>query len=187
MAQSFQNKDTNIDPYTSIQYSKQELYQIKQQVVQIEQFEDVDDYLKHLELQITQNDKAQQELQELDYDIWFQKQSKAPDGRVNFQQAKRDKQVTKSLYIKNIDKRGERKDFIKLLLPFFDDDQAKLENEVDVTIMNKGRMRGQGFMNFKDTNKAVEIYDALQGIVIGQKGIQIEFSASGKPKRVKTE
>lgn len=40
-------------------------------------------------------------------------------------------------------------------------------------------------MNFKDLDKAVEIYDALQNIVIGQKAIQIEFSASGKAKRAK--
>ena len=44
--------------------------------------------------------------------------------------------------------------------------------------MQKGKMRGQGFMNFKDTDKAVEIFDALNGIVIGQKAIKLEFSAS---------
>lgn len=40
-------------------------------------------------------------------------------------------------------------------------------------------------MNFKEISKAVEIYDAMQGIVLGQKPIHLEFSASGNNKRIK--
>jgi RNA recognition motif-containing protein len=54
------------------------------------------------------------------------------------------------LYIKNIDKRVDRKDLIEVLLPFFDNNQEQLDKEVEVIIMKKGRMRGQGFMNFVD-------------------------------------
>lgn len=33
--------------------------------------------------------------------------------------------------------------------------------------MQKGKMRGQGFMNFKDLNKAVEVFEAINGLVLG--------------------
>lgn len=37
-------------------------------------------------------------------------------------------------------------------------------------------MRGQGFMNFKDLNKAVEVFEAINDLVLGQKSIKVEFS-----------
>eukprot|EP00347_Sterkiella_histriomuscorum_P017508 403349075 len=182
----FQQSLDNIQTSEMIQNEKPQSYNqyIKHD---LKEYEDLDDYLRELQSELQDNNKVKEELEEVDYDIWFAKKSKNYDGRTNFQQAKKDQQVTNSLYIKNIDKKAKRKDFINLLLPFFEDSQTKLDVEVEVIIMQKGKMRGQGFMNFKEISKTVEIYDALQGIVIGQKPIQMEFSASGNNKRVKKD
>jgi RNA recognition motif-containing protein len=77
-----------------------------------------------------------------------------------------------SLYLKNLDKKVERKDFVERIGQMFED----VDKEVEIVVMKKGRMRGQGFMNFQNPQKAKEVYEALQGIVIGQKAVQIEFS-----------
>jgi hypothetical protein len=36
----------------------------------------------------------------------------------------------------------ERKDFVKILLPFFEDKLEVLEKEVEIIVMQKGKMRG---------------------------------------------
>jgi hypothetical protein len=51
---------------------------------------------------------------------------------------------SKSLYLKNLDKKVERKDFIDRIGHLFED----VNTEVEIIVMKKGRMRGQGFMNF---------------------------------------
>jgi hypothetical protein len=51
---------------------------------------------------------------------------------------------SKSLYLKNLDKKLERKDFIDRIGHLFED----VNTEVEIIVMKKGRMRGQGFMNF---------------------------------------
>ena len=43
-------------------------------------------------------------------------------------------------------------------------------------------MRGQGFINFKSVEKAIEVHEALNGIVIGQKAISLDFSANNSKK-----
>ena len=83
----------------------------------------------------------------------------------------------------NIDKRVERKDFVKILLPFYDNQIEELEKDVEILIMKKGKMRGQGFLNFKSMEKAVEIFDSLNGIVLGNKSLKMEFSSN---KRVQS-
>jgi RNA recognition motif-containing protein len=57
--------------------------------------------------------------------------------------------VTSSLYIKNLDKKVERTDLVERLLPLFNNERGRVEEEVEIVVMKKGRMRGQGFMNFK--------------------------------------
>ena len=41
---------------------------------EIKSYEDVDEYLKELNNQVINNEKAKQELDNMDYDIWFSKQ-----------------------------------------------------------------------------------------------------------------
>jgi hypothetical protein len=48
--------------------------------------------------------------------------------------------------LKNLDKKVERKDFIERISHMFED----VDREVEIVVMKKGRMRGQGFMNFKN-------------------------------------
>jgi RNA recognition motif-containing protein len=57
--------------------------------------------------------------------------------------------VTSSLYIKNLDKKVERTDLVERLLPLFNNERGRVEEEVEIVVMKKGRMRRQGFMNFK--------------------------------------
>ena len=57
--------------------------------------------------------------------------------------------MTSSLYIKNLDKKVERTDLVERLLPLFNNERGRVEEEVEIVVMKKGRMRGQGFMNFK--------------------------------------
>ena len=38
---------------------------------------------------------------------------------------------------------------IERLLPLFNNEKGRVEEEVEIVVMKKGRMRGQGFMNFK--------------------------------------
>ena len=52
-----------------------------------------------------------------DYEIWFSKAS----GQ------KQDAIISSRLYVKNIDKKVERKDLIVLLLPFFNNQISELE------------------------------------------------------------
>jgi RNA recognition motif-containing protein len=70
---------------------------------------------------------------------------------------------SKSLYLKNLDKKVERKDFIDRIGHLFED----VNTEVEIIVMKKGRMRGQGFMNFLNEQKAKEVHEILQGLVIG--------------------
>ena len=105
-------------------------------------YEDVDEYLADLKTELDLNQKAQVELQDLDYDIWFQKQNKQPSSVLGGKRPKEgQQQVTKCLYMKNLDKKVERKDFVAMLLPFFEDG-AELEKEVEIIVMKKGKMRG---------------------------------------------
>lgn len=67
------------------------------------------------------------------------------------------------MYLKNLDKKVERKDFVDRIGHLFTD----INSEVEIVVMKKGRMRGQGFMNFQNEQKAKEAYEILQGIVIG--------------------
>lgn len=46
-----------------------------------------------------------------------------------------------------------------MLLPFFDNDIEKVDKEVEIIIMKTGKMRGQGFLNFKRQEMAIEIFD----------------------------
>lgn len=92
------------------------LAESQQKLTEIKEYEDVDAYLKDLQTKVLNNTETQEELQTIDYDIWFTKKSR----QSNLANAK--KQVTSSLYIKNIDKVAERKDLVKLLLPFFNED-----------------------------------------------------------------
>ena len=57
--------------------------------------------------------------------------------------------MTSSLYIKNLDKKVERTHLLERLLPLFNNERGRVEEEVEIVVMKKGRMRGQGFMNFK--------------------------------------
>ena len=57
--------------------------------------------------------------------------------------------MTSSLYIKNLDKKVERTDLVERLLPLFNNERGRVEEEVEIVVMKKGRMRRQGFMNFK--------------------------------------
>ena len=62
--------------------------------------------------------------------------------------------MTPSLYIKNLDKKVERADLVERLLPLFNNEMGRVEDEVEIVVMKKGRMRGQGFMNFKRAEDA---------------------------------
>jgi len=73
----------------------------------------------------------------------------------------------------------QRKDLIEIMLPFFENDLKTLEEEVEVVVMKKGRMRGQAFWNFKSLEKAVELKERLNGYVVGVKPLVIEFSRGG--------
>jgi RNA recognition motif-containing protein len=71
---------------------------------------------------------------------------------------------------------------LERLLPFFGNDKDQLEQEVEIIVMKKGKMRGQGFMNFKSVDKAMEVFDAFNGIVLGNKAISLEFSQNKRLK-----
>ena len=48
----------------------------------------------------------------------------------------------------------EKTDLVERLLPLFDNDRVRVEEDVDIVVMKKGRMRWQGFMNFKTAEDA---------------------------------
>lgn len=62
--------------------------------------------------------------------------------------------MTASLYIKNLDRKVERADLVERLLPLFKNERGRVEEEVEIVVMKKGKMRGQGFMNFKRAEDA---------------------------------
>ena len=84
------------------------------------------------------------------------------------------------LYIKNLDKKVDSEDMTQALLPLFNGDLRKIEEEVEIVIMKKGRMRGQGFMNFKSVHWATKVKEALDGVMVGTKPLLIEYSHQTK-------
>ena len=133
---------------------------------QTKEFGDVDEYLEDLKERVKEEFKQASDQDKAiineDYDIWFTNKGN-----------RKETEVSNALYIKNIDKKIERKDIINLLMPFFNSDLAALESQVEVIVMKKGKMRGQGFLNFKETDKAVEIQEAINGIALGQKALVV--------------
>ncbi len=82
--------------------------------------------------------------------------------------------VSCSLYIKNIDKKVEKEDFIIVLKPLYG--AQIVDEEVEIVVMKKGKMRGQGFMNFKSQEKAIEAKEMLDGMVLSKKPIKVQYS-----------
>lgn len=86
---------------------------------------------------------------------------------------------TKKLYLKNLAKRVQPENVKELISVILRDCGLPHQDaHVDVKVMKKGRMRGQGFVELADKETARRVKEELNGYMIFEKPLVVEYSKS---------
>ncbi|XP_007885479.1 RNA-binding region-containing protein 3 [Callorhinchus milii] len=91
------------------------------------------------------------------------------------------------LYVKNLSKQAEEKDLKFIFGRYIDFSSETERNMFDIRLMKEGRMKGQAFIGLPNEKSAIKALKEVNGYVLQEKPMVVQFARSARPKQDLTE